>query len=68
MVRVPGAAPLNVAWVSRTVNRLAEAAAAHGWSEIEVNPAVLSPEGGTIVDALAQCPPPSSPVDGPSRQ
>lgn len=47
-----GAEPIDLGWVHSTLLRLADTGEANGWSEIEVNPAFVSGETGTIVDGL----------------
>ncbi|MDO8208876.1 acetate--CoA ligase family protein [Conexibacter sp. CPCC 206217] len=46
----PGA---DRAWIERTLDALVEAAEQLGAAELEVNPAIVGPHGGVIVDALA---------------
>ena len=47
-----GAAPVDLAWVHRTLHRLAEVLLDRGLAEIEVNPALVGSNSGAIVDAL----------------
>lgn len=53
-----GSAPVDVAWVHRTLHALADVLRAQGWAELEVNPAFVTGAGGTVVDALAMPLPP----------
>lgn len=47
-----GSEPLDEAWIRSTLNRMADLLAAHSLTEIEVNPAIVRGNGGTVVDAL----------------
>jgi len=47
-----GSRPLDQAWILRTLNRMGELLHAQDLVEIEVNPAFVDENGGTIVDAL----------------
>jgi hypothetical protein len=47
-----GSAAIDLGWVHRTLHGLAHALRAEGLAEIEVNPALVGPSGGVIVDAL----------------
>jgi acetate---CoA ligase (ADP-forming) len=53
-----GSAPVDLGWVAATLNALGDALAAHGLVEIEVNPALVSADGGVVVDALLAAAPP----------
>ena len=47
-----GSEPLDEAWIRSTLNRMADLLAAQSLTEIEVNPAIVHGNGGTVVDAL----------------
>jgi acetate---CoA ligase (ADP-forming) len=47
-----GSEPLDEAWIRSTLNRMAVLLAAETLTEIEVNPAIVTGNGGTVVDAL----------------
>jgi acetate---CoA ligase (ADP-forming) len=47
-----GSEPVDLGWVTKTLNALGEVLRAHGLREIEVNPALVSASGGVVVDAL----------------
>jgi acetate---CoA ligase (ADP-forming) len=47
-----GSDPIDVGWVHRTLHQLAGVLRDQGLGEIEVNPAIVSGDGGAVVDAL----------------
>lgn len=47
-----GSPPIDVAWVHRTLHTLGDVLRAERLSELEVNPALVGPDGGVVVDAL----------------
>jgi len=47
-----GSPPADIAWIHRTLHRLADVLRAEGLTEIEVNPALVDADGGAVVDAL----------------
>jgi len=49
-----GAPPLDLDWIVESLNGLASVTLENGWSELEVNPAIVYSQGGSMVDALAQ--------------
>ncbi|GAA0612447.1 acetate--CoA ligase family protein [Sporichthya brevicatena] len=48
-----GSAPVSTEWVHRALHRLADVLRRDALAEIEVNPALVGPDGGVIVDALS---------------
>ncbi len=47
-----GSAPIDVAWVHRTLHALADVVREESLGELEVNPALVNSNGGVVVDAL----------------
>jgi acyl-CoA synthetase (NDP forming) len=47
-----GTEPLDLTWVHRTLHRLADVLREENLVEIEVNPAIVTARGGSVVDAL----------------
>jgi acyl-CoA synthetase (NDP forming) len=47
-----GRPAVDVAWVLRTLHRMADALRTQGLVEVEVNPALVGARGGVVVDAL----------------
>jgi hypothetical protein len=47
-----GNPPIDVAWLQKTLNRLGEFARERKLVELELNPVIVGPSGGSIVDAL----------------
>lgn len=47
-----GSDPVDVSWVHRTLSSLADVLRTEGAHELEVNPALVTGEGGVVVDAL----------------
>jgi acyl-CoA synthetase (NDP forming) len=47
-----GSEPVDETWIGDTLNRMAALLAEQNLAEIEVNPAIVDNNGGTIVDAL----------------
>ncbi|MEM6110522.1 acetate--CoA ligase family protein [Mycobacterium sp. 050272] len=59
-----GSEPVNESWIGDTLNRMAALLPEQSLAEIEVNPAIVDKNGGTIVDALCiqAAPPPLVPA------
>ena len=47
-----GSEPLDAVWIGNTLNRMAVLLRERNLAEIEVNPAIVDENGGTVVDAL----------------
>ncbi|WP_230990350.1 acetate--CoA ligase family protein [Rhodococcus oxybenzonivorans] len=47
-----GSKPLDDRWILETLNRMGDVVREHGLAEIEINPAIVDENGGTIIDAL----------------
>ncbi|MFF3570115.1 acetate--CoA ligase family protein [Nocardia jiangxiensis] len=47
-----GSDPLDEGWILATLNGMGELLRSQGLAEIEVNPAIVGADGGTIIDAL----------------
>jgi acyl-CoA synthetase (NDP forming) len=54
-----GSDPVDVSWLHRTLQRMADVLRQEKLAEIEVNPALVTGSGGTVVDALLVRPPQS---------
>jgi hypothetical protein len=47
-----GSERIDIAWLARTLNRLADVLRQEKLTEIELNPVIVGAVGGSIVDAL----------------